>query len=467
MNRSMGQAAGSLKDLYVTLVRNSAKGLAGGLMLACLLLASAPLTIVQAADPKPDAKALEERAREARERLKKYEQQIRRARARQKGVEHNVSILDEENARLNKLLISTARRIQDDEAVLTRIELRLGELAAQEDLIRGSLAQRHGKIAKLLASMQRIGRQPPPVIVTQREDALKMVRSAMLLGSLYPQLKNSADELVAKLTELVRVTSNIRLERDRLKQQSSMLVANRSSIKKLMSEKKARLMARRNQLASLRNVVKLHAKSVTSLSELVAKLDKELKKKSQLGKYEKKLARGKAGGKTKTAFLNPSRIEPAVPFSKTRGILPMPVSGIRLRSYGQEDDYGNKSNGIVLETRSEAQVSAPSDGWVVYAGHFRRYGNLLIINAGGGYHILLAGMDKMYASVGQFVLAGEPIGFMSARGARKRRNVVKTAGNDQPSLYIEFRKDGRSINPDPWWSAGKLSGKNGSGKGKV
>ena len=351
--------------------------------------------------PVKAANELESKAQKAKRRLQRYHQQLKRTKARQRGVEHNVSILDEERTRLNKLLIGTARRIQDGEGMLSRIELRLGELGAQENLIRGSLAQRHGKISSLLASMQRIGRQPPPVIITQRSDALKMVRSAMLLRSLYPQLKNQADELAGKLTTLIRVSANIRSERDRLKKQSNMLASNRVSIKRLMAEKKARLAARKSQLASLRNVAKLHTKSVSSLEGLLKKLNKEIAKKSRLGEYEKNLAAGKLGKKNKKlAFVNPGRIEPAVPFPKTKGVLPLPVYGKRLRSYGENDKFGARSKGIVIETRGEAVVTAPADGWVVYSGPFRSYGNLLIINAGGGYHILLAGMEDIDVALG-------------------------------------------------------------------
>ncbi len=447
---------------------------------AVLVLAGLPLAgSMVTPGPVRAANELETKALEARKRLERYRQQLKRTRARQKGVEHNVSILDEERTRLNKLLIGTARRIQDGEEILSRIESRLGELAAQESLIRGSLAQRHGKIASLLASMQRIGRQPPPVIITQRQDALKMVRSAMLLRSLYPQLKNQADELAGKLTALVQVATNIRSERDRLKKQSAMLASNRVSIKRLMAEKKARLAARKSQLASLRNVARLHNKSVVSLSELLAKLNKEIARKSRLGQYEKKLAAGKGGNVSKKqAFVNPGRIEPAVAFARTKGVLPLPVSGKRIRSYGDNDAFGVRSRGIVIETRGDAQVTAPSDGWIVYAGHFRSYGNLLIINAGGGYHVLLAGMKRIDVTLGQFVLAGEPIAAMgpvvydsvkAVRAGRQGREKAvlasigsnAQAGKRAPSLYVEFRKKGRPIDPDPWWSAAQ------DGKGKV
>jgi septal ring factor EnvC (AmiA/AmiB activator) len=91
-------------------------------------------------------------------------------------------------------------------------------------------------------------------------------------------------------------------------------------------------------------------------------------------------------------------------------------------------------------------VSSPADGWVQFAGPFRSYGQLLIINAGDGYYLLLAGMDQISVEVGQFVLAGEPVGGMGDKGAG-------SAGSEgDPTLYVEFKKDGGSIDPEPWWA---------------
>ena len=88
---------------------------------------------------------------------------------------------------------------------------------------------------------------------------------------------------------------------------------------------------------------------------------------------------------------------------------------------------------------------------MVYAGPFRSYGQLLIINAGDGYHVLLAGMERIDVQLGQFVLAGEPVAAMAAQKAGEHRRV--DVGATQPVLYIEFRKDGTSIDPAPWWAA--------------
>jgi septal ring factor EnvC (AmiA/AmiB activator) len=141
-------------------------------------------------------------------------------------------------------------------------------------------------------------------------------------------------------------------------------------------------------------------------------------------------------------------MKPAVPFETTKGSLPLPAQGKRLKRFGEADGVGGSLKGISLQTRGEARIIAPTDGWVVYAGNFRSYGNLLIINAGGGYHVLLAGMGRIDVSLGQFVLAGEPVAVMGAALQAGQGNN----DNSRPVLYVEFRKDGRPIDPGPWWA---------------
>jgi septal ring factor EnvC (AmiA/AmiB activator) len=99
-------------------------------------------------------------------------------------------------------------------------------------------------------------------------------------------------------------------------------------------------------------------------------------------------------------------------------------------------------------------VLSPTDGWIVYAGPFRSYGQLLIINAGGGYHVLLSGMERIDVQLGQFVLAGEPVAAMASPQLASIGAV--DMGAAAQALYIEFRKDGTSIDPTPWWAASNL-----------
>jgi septal ring factor EnvC (AmiA/AmiB activator) len=137
------------------------------------------------------------------------------------------------------------------------------------------------------------------------------------------------------------------------------------------------------------------------------------------------------------------------------------VNGPRIKEFGVPDSLGGTEKGISIATRAAAQVTAPCDAWVVYAGPFRNYGQVLILNAGGGYHVVLAGIDRISVNVGQFVLTGEPIAIMigsPGNGSQTAATQVTAnfaSSSDKPVLYVEFRKDGAPIDPSPWWAASK------------
>jgi septal ring factor EnvC (AmiA/AmiB activator) len=424
---------------------------------------------------------------EARKRLESDRGRLEATERRSKELQKDLDKIAAERQRINARLVETAKLIQQSEAQLSLIESRLGELGAQEKHLREALEARHGSISALLAAMQRMGRNPPPVMVTRREDALAMVRSAMLLASAFPELRGQAVALSEQLNDLVRVMRSIRDESEKLRRETARLNDARVRLAGAQEEKRQSLTERQAELAQVRQAAAEFTKNVADLSELIAKLDKEVAEKTGLGSYEKEIAAaapvppaptaeqpsasaspppGSTAGPTppsptedpsssvvlapsgdRVAMLTPGRIKPAIPFAEAKGLLPLPAQGRRVLTFGEKTQYGSQSKGLVLETRHGGQVVSPSDGWIVYAGEFRSYGQLLIINAGGGYHILLAGLSQIDVQLGQFVLAGEPVGVMTTAA---KTTSGKTQDN-APILYIEFRKDQRPIDPDPWW----------------
>jgi septal ring factor EnvC (AmiA/AmiB activator) len=429
---------------------------------------------------------------EARKRLEAERSRQQTLQRREKELRSERDRMAAERERINARLVETAKLIQRSEAQLTQIESRLGELAAQEKHLRGLLDVRHSTISALLAAMQRMGRNPPPVMITRRADALAMVRSAMLLASAFPELRGQAVALSEQLNDLVRVVASIRTEGEKLRAETTRLNDARVRLAGVQEEKRQSLAERQAELAQVRQAASEITRSVADLGELIARLDKEVSEKTALGAYEQEIAAAAAlepkpkpastepppgadkpaPGSTaslgpapaapaedrnpsivlapsgdRVAMLTPGRIKPAIPFTDAKGLLPLPAQGRRVLAFGEKTQYGSQSKGIVLETRHGGQVVSPSDGWIVYAGEFRSYGQLLIINAGGGYHVLLAGLSQIDVQLGQFVLAGEPVGVMSTAA----KSAVAKAQDNAPVLYIEFRKDQRPIDPDPWW----------------
>lgn len=380
-------------------------------------------------------------------------------RQEQRSLESETQALDTERANLQTKLIESARKAQASEKKLTAIEGDLERLIAQEAEIRLALNESRTAIAQMLGVMQGMSREPPPVMVTKRSDALKMVRSAMVLSSFFPKFKEEAETLAKRLADLDRVLADARTQQNRLGAEKQEFFTLRTEMNTLLAEKREQLRGNFSRLEDLKVAASRHTRAVTDLGDLLQRLDAEVGQRSNLAAYEAELKRLgpiiELKPETKQiAFVSPGRMKPAIPFDKAKGQLPLPSTGKKIKAFGTRDETGGKSEGISVETRSEAQIISPSDGWVIYAGQFRSYGQLLIINAGGGYHILLAGMDQIYTSVGQFVLAGEPVAVMGKAGSQNSGG----AQSRNPALYIEFRKDARPVDPDPWWSQGVKEG---------
>ena len=446
---------------------------------------------------------------DVRQKLEMQRSQLDATRERAKFIQTDVADIKKERERLNASLLETAALIQTSESRMSGIEGKLAGMEKQESALRSDLSANHDKIAKLMAALQRMGRNPPPVLFTQRQDALQMVRSAMLLAFAFPELRNDALGLATKLNELINIVADIRAERDSLKTETARLADSRVRLSALIETKRQTLNERQSELEKVRAAAAEISRSVTDLNELIGKLDQAVTSSTGLGAYNTEIAAAPplaapaapasplpspaeqpatppavSEPPREVAVLTPppapikpspikpsvielrpataaasrgnlDRFKPEVAFHLAKLRLPLPAQGRRVITFGDKTQYGGLSKGIVIETRPAAQITSPCDGWIVYAGEFHSYGQLLIINAGDGYHVLLAGLSQIDAQPGQFVLAAEPVGTMSGPAASSQAALVsgKTQTNS-PVLYVEFRKDGRPIDPDPWWAEG-------------
>lgn len=376
---------------------------------------------------------------------------------RQAALRTEMDQLDQDRMTLNKSLIETGERARGLERQIDEAEQRMGGLLDEEKSVHTSLRARRGVLANVLGALQRMGRKPPPAIVVRPEDALASVRSAMLLGSVVPELRVEAEALAADLQHLVALKTEQSRERDRMRADASALAEERTRIEFLVDDKRKARARSEQQLAEEQAKSEKLAKSATSLKGLIADLEGQISAASEAAEAAKQAeAANQAAMNDGRASRRPEnlgaadRIAPAVAFASTKGLLPRPANGVALKTFGDADGLGGTTQGVSIATRASARVSSPSDGWVVYAGPFRSYGQLLIINAGGGYHILLAGMERIDVELGQFVLAGEPVALMGSRLLASSSTVG--IGATQPVLYVEFRKDGNSIDPAPWWA---------------
>ncbi|WP_210485377.1 murein hydrolase activator EnvC family protein [Microvirga antarctica] len=371
-----------------------------------------------------------------------------------KQLEAEIADIRTDRAKLNAALIETATRLRDTEDRTRALEQRLQTLVASESAIRRSLDSRRGVIVEVFAALQRMGRRPPPAVLVRPEDMLEAVRASILLGAVLPELRLEAEVLASDLAELVRLKNAIAADRVSLGSELSALTSEQDRLAALIEARQGRIAEVERNLGSEREKTAELARQTGTLKELIDRMEKETAGAQRAAEEARKAAETQEKQAreqfAQAAFRDPARLAPKVPFPEARGLLPRPVSGDTVRDFGASDGYGGTTRGISINTRPKAAIVSPADGWVAFAGPFRSYGRLLIINAGGGYYLLLAGMDQINVDVGQFVLAGEPVATMGDT------SLVALAGSaiekNAPVLYVEFRKDGGSIDPGPWWA---------------
>jgi murein hydrolase activator len=400
----------------------------------------------QVAAPAPDA-------------IRQREQELEAARAEQKSaaelqekLKADIAAIGQDRSKLNAQLIDIAARVRGVESRIGDAEARLRPLDARESGIRSSLESRRSEIVEVLAALQRAGRRTPPALLVRPEDALQSLRTAMLLGAVVPEMRAQADRLVADLSELIGLRKKIAAERDQLAVDRDRLKADQTQLASLVEERQRKQSAIEKDLEAESARAQALARQADNLQSLIGKMEQELKsaaKAAATASLQGSPA-APAGKPNLNALKDPARLSPAIAFASAKGLFALPVNGVKIREFGGSDGVGGVQKGISLATRAGAQVTTPCDGWVVYAGPFRSYGQLLILNAGGGYHVLIAGMERISVNIGQFVLTGEPVATM---GNTSQVASILAANAREPVLYIEFRKDGTPIDPGPWWAA--------------
>jgi murein hydrolase activator len=391
--------------------------------------------------------------------IKQREQELEAAREQQKTaaelqakLKADIAVIGQDRSKLNAQLIDIAAQVRGVETRIGDAEARLRPLDSREQQIRTSLDSRRSEIVEVLAALQRAGRRTPPALLVRPEDALQSLRTAMLLGAVVPELRTRAEKLASDLGELVALRKAIATERDALGLDRDKLKDDQVRLAALVDERQRKQSAIEKDMEAEGARAIALSKQVDSLQGLIAKLEQDLKSAAKAAATASlKGAPATDNGKPNLGALkDPARLSPAIAFASAKGLLAFPVNGSKIRDFGGSNGSGGVEKGISLVSRAGAQVTTPCDGWVVYAGPFRSYGQLLILNAGGGYHVLIAGMERISVNIGQFVQTGEPVATM---GSTSQVASILATNAKQPVLYVEFRKDGTPIDPGPWWAA--------------
>ena len=385
--------------------------------------------------------------------LEAVQKQLRETRQQQQQLGQQVSALSAELERLRTQGVAAAQSAQAHEEALTRLETQVAALNQEQQAKSAELARKQQAETQLLTALLRLARNPPSGLALAEGTPVDLLRGGILLSAAVPPLVERANLLSIELKTLADLRDQIREAEASHQIESDSLAKEEARIRDLIGEKSAlQTQMVRDAAVTAQQISKLAAQA-SDLKDLIERADAEAKQREAEAAAAKEreariaaatpptIERGGGLG-IQTAIPSPQLIDPSRPitirpFSEAKGKMSYPAIGDVVLAFGTTDPTGGTSRGVTLETRPGAQVIAPFDGRVVFAGPFKGYGRILIIGHGDGYHSLVAGLDQIDSNVGQWLIAGEPIGTMPT-------------GEAKPRLYLELRHDGQPINPLPW-----------------
>jgi len=441
------------RDLYLKFMQRSA--LACGIA-AALCMGSARAQFV---DPQT--------TEDARSELQRIERTIEVSEERVDTLRKEIADMEGDRSQQTAALIASAQRVKLAEIEADAISERMADLRAQEQGIQATLDIENGEIGTLLTALQIIGRNPPPALIVEPDNATKSARAALLLASILPQLSNRADAVRIELDALLEIKQQVVSEEAQLRKNLSTLREEKLRIAVLVEARRTGVERASQALNAEQREAELLASRAKSLNQLLKVLESEVTSVNQANEAARQSDENPSFGigeqleaeAIQLALADSSRDKPAFPFPLGKGHLKLPTNGVSVIEFGNNDGFGGKANGPFIVTRAEAQVVSPADGWVIYQGPYLNYGQIVILNVGQDYNILLAGLATTNVTLGQFVLMGEPVGVMGKRTISQ--TIATSAGNSRPTLYIELRKEGEPIDPSDWWATTKTATQNG------
>lgn len=381
-----------------------------------LFLASLLAVLIPAADLHAQSKSASSE-KNFQKQIEEVEKNIQQDKARQKELEEKASALSDEISKLRKEMIEVAERTQDQEETITKLEGNLDDLEKQKNEAVQNLLKDDKNLSKLLGGLLRIKRQPPQAMVAIPQTPLETAQSIVLLKHMVPKLQEEADMLKQEVAKIAKVQEEITSKKSDVQRRSTALRRDKDTLEKLVKRRTAAKTDAEKEAEKTKARIDDMASKAQDLRDLLKKLQAE-----RIAREAKRKA-----AKTFTPLKQ-------APLSSK---VALPAKGKILVNYGQKNDLGIPSKGLTISARGGAQVITPYSGEVVFAGPFRGYGLILIIEHKPGYHMMLSRLGRIDVTLGQQLAAGEPVGVMPE-------------GSKDADLYVEFRRDGDAVHPNDW-----------------
>jgi septal ring factor EnvC (AmiA/AmiB activator) len=307
---------------------------------------------------------------------------------------------------------------KNGESSVSDKRLRLAALNVREAQLDGELGAAQSKLARLLGALELFRRDPPPALFVDPHDVRDAVRAAILIRAITPELERRAAALKAQAETLRRLKRAVDTASEDLFTSESDVADRRAKIEALIAAK-----------AALEGQDAANAEAARQDADAYAARARALRELSQ----------GLAVVPPPAGAPEPPDPEHAGLFGRPKSFA-APVQGAPFRRFG-EAEGASRSLGWTWRTAGSANVVSPAQAMVDYAGPLKAWNVVVILRLGGGYHLVLAGLDAAQVSPGQTVKEGQVVGHMGGADA------------NPPELYFEIRKNGAPVDPARWLKA--------------
>ncbi|MCW2244693.1 septal ring factor EnvC (AmiA/AmiB activator) [Azospirillum fermentarium] len=376
-------------------------------------------------------------------------------------------------ARLRLQLVRLAEQERAQDAELAALEAMAAPLEAEERALSAQLEEGRARIGRLLAALQRLSRLPPETALARPDAPLDTLRSALMLREMVPVLRQRSEALAQSLQHLADTRQRLDEQRARITAARSTLADRRRTIDEALKRRDALPRPGEDERRALAQQMARLGSGAGDLPQLMDRMEAgrhaaaaaAARREAERAEEERRLAALRDAPPPQPAPADavpsdtadaplvaslplPALPPPDTPPSVLRGGLRLPVGGRTVIAYGAPDHTGNPSRGITIAAHPGATITAPFAGTVMFAGPFRNYGQILIVEHGNGYHSLIAGLGRIDTAVGTHVAAGEPIG------------RTLSPSDESAEVYFELRRHGQPTNP-----ANGFGGPEGKGQG--
>lgn len=382
--------------------------------------------------------------------LENVQQELQSGQKKAEELASQAANLSREVADLQTALINAAADVQRREREVTDIENTLTALGESELEKEAALKRGRKELAATLVALQRLSALPRQALLFGNQTPVDMARSARLLSIVTPVLDGRARALQSELNEIKEVRQEMARRRDELTAALAQLAGENQRLSDLVAKKSGLRQSTLAETEATRQRLSRLADQAKNLQDLISRL-------AQTEAESPTADEEIVADDSQVAALEPAAKKPAQmkkpadlrAFPKDITKLTAPVNGVMVKKFGTRTETAGTMKGAEIETRPGAQIVATFDGQIVFQGPFRGYGQILIIEHAGGYHTILAGLDRVVVDVGQWLKAGEPIGRMGAAAKLAAGQPDNETGDGRPRLYVELRHDGQPFDPAP------------------